>query len=79
MAGYRGRSSKTGKYGHVQFGFTHTGIYYYQVFFIAGATINCNPPIIFGNHDSVWTSRNVDVDSKTDVSNCAGMPVLPYS
>jgi hypothetical protein len=78
MSGYRGTGIKRGKYAHIQFGFIHDGIRHYQMFFRAGQTINCKPPIVEGHIDSIWTTREIDVDDESSVSSAAGMRVLLY-
>jgi hypothetical protein len=78
MAGYGGKGSQTGKYGHVQFGFTHNGRNNYQLFFMADETIECYPPMVKGEKQAVWTCRNVDVNKIDSVRQAAGMKVGVY-
>lgn len=76
MAAYNGTGSKTGRYGHIQFMFSHQGSKHYQLVFTAGMELECRPHIRVGQRDSVWVTRGVDVDSYEDVSRAAGMHVL---
>lgn len=75
---YKGTGSKTGKYGHVQFGFWHYNTKHYQLFYRAGETINCQPPLIEGERASVWITKFVDVDNQESVSKAAGMKIIKY-
>jgi len=69
------------KYADPSYGFTHNGLKNYQVSFVPAITINCNPPYVAGQRDSLWVVQGITpLPKPTDKAGWErklGMSLLP--
>jgi len=61
-------------------GFKHDGLNHHQMSFRVGQTLNCVPPYVEGQMDSVWIKTRGALPAPTNrssIEDLAGMKVLP--